>query len=163
MEIFERSIAPLRSVFRLNAFGCVIFGGADFRSRSYRCLYVDLGMGLALNTFFESADGSLTYRYMVACDKLNYLNFVDSCRDSDTLSKDCFRGSKSFLFSGRALNGPLFWISCRILSSVEMRSSCSLPRSTESRFWGMGTVTLDWQLCLPEGGRDSQPSTSLLS
>ena len=28
-----RSMAPLRSVFKLKAFGCVILGGADLRSR----------------------------------------------------------------------------------------------------------------------------------
>ena len=36
MGSLERSIAPLRSVLRLNTFGCVIFGGADFRSSNWR-------------------------------------------------------------------------------------------------------------------------------
>ena len=33
MGNFERTIEPLRSVFKLKAFGCVILGGADFLSR----------------------------------------------------------------------------------------------------------------------------------
>ena len=66
--------------------------------------------------------GSLACRERGADDRLNSLNLVDSWRAIAGFSVDCFKGSKSFLLKGRALNAPLFLISCRILSSVDIGS-----------------------------------------
>ena len=75
----------------------------------------------------------------------------------------CLSGSKSFLLRGRALNPPLFLISNRILSSVDMGSSCTLLLRFECKFNSIGTVTyFDTLLCLPEAA-NSSGCLSLLS
>lgn len=103
-------LSPLRSVFSAKPLGCVILGGADFRSMQW-IAYVDLGRGRALKVaaaLLSTEDlGSLV---CFAVLKLNSLNFVASCLVTDFFSevKSCETLSNIFLFRGSALNEPLF-------------------------------------------------------
>ena len=93
--------------------------------------------------FDKEESGLLDCLFIV---RLNSLNFVVSCFRAELLlfeQSPASFVSKILRFRGRALNGPLFEISLRILSSDDTISTYSLLRSLESKTGLAGTVSLD--------------------